>query len=159
MLPDDVFRNRVRDVCQTLEQWCEGRKDVARITRETGAGFWRLAAVPGAAQACPVEVVIHHAAQTIDLGIGRESCTGLGVEVLERLPALFAAVEAGLAIERCWHSALTELPLAVDTLVPAGDGETWLHRRVLGRGRTFDEHDAIASDHRYTPWRRLGHGA
>ena len=154
MLPNDVFRNRVREVIADLEHWCFEHTLIAQIDRESSPAFWRLSATPAATNACSIELIIHHASQHFDIAIGTETYEALGVATLDQLLPLCHAVEAGRVLTRTWSSLLTRAPHSVESHVHLDDGTTWSNRRLEPTATGIAVAHCSARDRHYAPWQR-----
>jgi hypothetical protein len=155
MLPDDTFRARVRSAAGQIRTTLARLANVARTDETETGGYWRIAAEPAAANACPFELIVHFDRQAFDIVIGPESYESCPAEDPALLPAMVEAIVNGDVITRRWRSANTGAPHSVDTIVPLPDGSDWERSRLEGTiARAIPRASRISEDHRYTPYAR-----
>lgn len=157
-ISDDTFRARHRLTVDDLERWCFDLTLVAEIEREPTADYWRLAVQPAALNACPVEIIVHHRSQTLDLAIGSTLHPGLSGDLLEHLAPLCRAIEVGRVVTRRMTSTSTGRRLADESVVSLADGTIW--RDSVGPdcqrlARELPEDGIVVTTRHYTPWRRV----
>jgi len=151
MLPDDVFRAKRDSTVAALQAWSRAHADCAHTEEEAAGAYWRLAVVPFASGACPLEVILHQR-QTCDLAIGPETYEDRPSDEFDRLPALAEAIAAGRVLTRTKSSAMTGLVLAIETEVRPANVEIWKADRWLVTG--VRRSAILRDDHWYVPYRR-----
>lgn len=151
MLADDVFRKELAATTQKLAAWAAGLRETGQFDIREGHGFWSLAARPQTPGACAVTLVLR-ADQKFDLSLDGSSFEDQNIEDLSVFPALIEAVGVGHVERTASCSALTGLPLAVETRVLFHDGRVWSRRREINPPLKGDE--AVEDTARYLPYRR-----
>jgi hypothetical protein len=154
MFSDDVYRNRLSSVIETLDAWAREQADVAVTTTNINASFWKLSVSPFAPGACPFELMLR-ADQRFNLQIGREVYEDKPVDTFEFFPMLVRAIGSGNVERIEVSSALTAALEAIETRVTLEDGWAWIgERRVGPRGMRRTETVLEQRAHRFLPYRR-----
>lgn len=135
MHADDQFRLAFDAATTALTAWAERQRETAEIEIEDLGTFWRLSLAPTAANACPVDLILHRDSQRYDIQIGPETYEALVIETFELFEPLLAAVVAGRVTTCRVESAVSGALLAVETRVELGEGEMWRGWRDTGMGR------------------------
>jgi hypothetical protein len=155
MLQDDAFRARLRSAIGQIKTTLARLASIARIDETETGTYWRIAAEPAAANACPFELIVHFDRQAFDIVIGAESYESCPAEDAALLRAMVEAIVNGDVITRRWSSANTGAPCSVDTIVPLPDGTDWQRSRQEGTlARVIPPASRIFEDHRYAPYAR-----
>jgi hypothetical protein len=155
MLPDDTFRAHVRAATGQIRAALARLASVARIDETETGSYWRIAAEPAAANACPFELIVYFDRQAFDIVIGPESYESCPAEDPALLPAMVEAIVNGDVITRTWVSANTGAPHSVATILPLPDGSDWERSRLEGTvARAIAPASRISEDHCYAPYTR-----
>jgi hypothetical protein len=153
MQPQDIFRQQFDEVTARLGVLAAGLTDVAEVTRESTASYWRLRIEPKTATACPVELILHRN-QTFDVQIGSEALEGLSIESLDLFEPLLSAVVSGAVLTRRYASTSTGIDYAAETIIGPRDRAVWQHMS-RNRAPTIDLSTCVVSERHYTPYRRV----
>lgn len=129
MLSDDVFRTRLQSTCADLARWADTVRGSAEVTISEGPTYWKLAAAPHAAGACPFEMVLR-GDQLLDITIAGETYEDRAMPPLSSLLPLVEALARGDVVERHWTSQETGALVMVETMVGQAGGEAWTDRRI-----------------------------
>lgn len=153
MQSDDTFRRAFDAATASLTTWAEAQRDVAEVDCEASDEFWRLALVPHAARACPVEVILHRQRQTFDLQVGRETWEGEAIGDLDMFQTLLQAVVDGDVVSRRLRTAATDTPLG--TCVTIGREASALRFMSLTEvGKRIGLDNAVVRDEHWLAYRR-----
>lgn len=154
MRSDDAFRRAFEQATAELAMAAAALEDVATVTVERAASYWRLALQPTAPAACPLELVLDPESQTFDIQIGPDTWEGSPIDDVATLTDLVTAVVDGRVVSRkvCTHA--TGSALATETLVTLLNGDTWRRRRTTPLGERLDVADATTIDRHWAPYRR-----
>ena len=68
------------------------------MIEERTPAFWRLALLPHAANACPVELILHRDSQTYDIQLGHEAYEAKAIEAFRLFEPLLDAVVGGQVV-------------------------------------------------------------
>ncbi len=153
MLSDDHYRAKLQQTTAAIKAWTGFVADVADVEEGEHGEAWRLALVPHAAHACPVEILLRED-RRFDLALAGEIYEDCELGSLDDLLPLIEAVVEGRVIRRVTRSAATGLLREVSTIVAMADGT------VIELGRngvvTDAEHDASGEvrDRHFLPYRR-----
>jgi hypothetical protein len=154
MLSNDQFATTLQTTAARLTEWAKALGACAAVDLEAAPAYWRLALAPRAKGACPVEVIVHRATQTLDLQVGPESFEALPAGDLADLTGLLQAVVDGGVTHRRLETAAGGVPVHVETEIAARGGLHWHRRRTLpGRGR-FADQPLVARATHWLPYRR-----
>jgi hypothetical protein len=152
MLSDDVYRSKLAAVFAGLKQAAAALADVAHVEQTESADFARLSLIPGAAGACPVEIMLR-ADQLYDIQIGNEFYEDCAIERIDLFLPLISAVTRGDVIQRRHISAATGTELEIETIVPLPGGEAWRKSHVHP-GAARSGAATVFEDRRFVPYRR-----
>ena len=92
MYPDDVYRNELRAVIETLSAWAA--KYPGDVETRASTGFWQLVARPKTKGACPLTLVLR-SDQKFDMALAGETFEDRPVEDFALFEAVAAAVSEG----------------------------------------------------------------
>ncbi|MGQ0457157.1 MAG: hypothetical protein ACT4OU_08845 [Hyphomicrobium sp.] len=153
-LPDDVFRARLAETVQAMEQWADEMRDAADIAIREAATFWKIDAAPFAPGACRFETLFN-ANQTYSLVVAGETYENRPFDRFEFFPMLARAVAAGRVERIETLSALTAAVEMIETRIELEDGWAWIGERRVGPrvGRRLE----VAEERRvrrFLPYRR-----
>lgn len=154
MQSDDQFRRTFEAATARLSTWAEAQSDAATVQTETMGPSWRLSLVPTAANACPVELIVHRDAQSFDIQVGPEASEGHRIETFALLDDILAAVVDGRVVTQQLSSVEAGSLLAVDTRVILGDGVDWMCRRLTAIGSHRPTHKALVRERHWLAYRR-----
>ena len=151
MQPLDSYRLQLSQLVASIKAWSGFVADVAKVEmQEIGEG-WRLAMLPTAPGACPLEVVLDGREPKCDLKVGREIYEDWPLPSLDIVLPLVEAVAEGRIVTRQMVSAATGLPLAVSTQIALANGT----RIELPSGRPDISGPAsLARSIHYVPYRK-----
>jgi hypothetical protein len=156
MQSDDQFRLAFEAATSRLATWAGRQQDAADVIVETVGAFWRLSLVPHAANACPVELILHRDTQSFDVQFGPEVYEGQPIEAFEAFEPLLDAAVAGHVITRNVSSGHGGLALMVQTVVQPDDRIAWIaERRMVAEAQSaVAMAAAVARDRHWVPYRR-----
>ena len=149
MVSDDTFRAYLERSAAALTAWRGFVTDVATCDVSVEGRNVRLELRPNTRHACPVELVLY-AKQRYDIAIAGEIYEDVGLTGREEFVPLLTAITEGRVVTRTELSALTERPVAVETIVTVGGGQVWRRGRPIAPA----EAETIYRDHHYLPYRR-----
>lgn len=159
MFSDDVYRNRLSGVIETLEAWAAGQRDVADVETQATASFWKLSVAPHVTGACPVALMVR-ADQRFNVQIADETYEDKPVDSFEFFPMLLRAIAAGNVERVVISSALTAAIDAIEMRVTLEDGWAWIGERRMGRPARRDAGKGATDSaqemraYRFLPYRR-----
>lgn len=138
-LPTDVFRARLAETVEALEEWAAATRSAADISIREQATFWKLSAAPYARGACPFEVLFN-AEQTYSLAIAGEVYEDRPFDRFEFFPMMARAMSAGRVERVETANALTATIEMIETRIELEDGWVWIGERRIGQRqrRTLD---------------------
>ena len=154
MQSDDLFRLGFDNATARLAAWAERLGDAATVQTENLGQYWRLSLVPHAANACPVELILHRDTQSFDIQLGQEAFEGHRVEAFQLLEDILMSVVAGHVVTQQLCSPGSGSLLAVETRVSLATGEAWSGLRLTDIGAQRPTHDAIIRARHWVPYRR-----
>ena len=153
MFSDDVYRNRLSTVIETLEAWAREHRDVTNAETSANASHWKLLVAPHVAGACPFALMLR-ADQKFDVQIADEIYEDKPVDTFEFFPMLVRAIAGGNVERVAISSALTGALEAIETRVTLEDGWAWIGERRLGRTARRTDGAQQLRAHRFLPYRR-----
>jgi hypothetical protein len=154
MQSDDQFRLAFDAATARLDTWAERHRDCAHVALERSDQFWRLSVTPHAANACPVELILHSNAQCFDVQFGPEAYEAQPIVSFDGFEPLLDAVVTGHVITRQSTSAAGGLPILVETIVQPADRIAWIaERRTTAAGQMVGT-AILTRDRHWVPYRR-----
>ena len=147
MQSDDAYRNELHALIRELRAWIEGFAEIVEYEATEAADYWRLAVMPRAATACPIELILHRN-QRYDMTIGRETYEDRPIESLGLFQPLLQAIVEGHVITRTWTTLATGAHHSVETIVDLG-GEIWRAEHVNPDIATVAGRDQCAARDRH----------
>lgn len=149
MLSDDTFRAYLERTTAALTAWRGFVADVALCLVSVEERNVRLDLVPTTRLACPVELVLY-SKQRYDIAIAGEVYEDLVLTGREEFVPLLTAITEGRVVTRTELSAVSNRPVAVETIVTLSSGQHWRRRRQIAPA----EAETICRDHHYLAYRR-----
>ena len=154
MLPDDVFRTRLRATIESLRYWIPSIADTAETEEGETETAWKMAISPKVTGASPFELMLR-ADQMHDIASAGEVYENRPIQSFDIFIELAEAIVAGNAVQRRWVSAATGAPCSVETLVLLGNGRLWRDGRNAGVIPDGVPRDALVRhDRNFLPYRR-----
>jgi hypothetical protein len=154
MQSDDQFRLALDAATARLDAWAERHGDCAEVSVERVGNFWRLSVMPHAANACPVELILHRDTQNFDLQLGLEAYERRAIGAFDLFEPLLDAVVAGHVVTRHTLSAAGGIPLLVETIIQPDDQIAWIAERQTSAGSKMTAADTVTRDRHWVPYRR-----
>jgi hypothetical protein len=151
VLSDDVYRAKLTKTFHDLKRFAATLTGVAHVDLQETPDFVKLSALPLAAGACPVEMMLR-ADQLYDIAIGTEFYEDCPIDDLGLFELLLAAVVRGDVVQRHTVSVATETHHAIETIVHMVGRAAWRRGHVLGVCPPTG--DVIARDRRFLPYLR-----
>lgn len=149
MQPQDQFDRRYEETIAALGAWADAVKDVAEVTIERTASYWRLRLDPASSGACPAELILHRN-QTYDVMVGPEAYEGLALASFEGLRPLLESIVAGTVATLTRRSAMTHRIVGIETIVGAAHASMFAQTRRLSPASPTD----LSTVKHYLPYRR-----
>ena len=153
MVADDVFRSRLQAAIADLRQWGATVARSTHMEQTEGHDFWKLAATPLGAAACPFELVLRMD-QKYDISIAGETYEDLPITRLDLFLPLVTAIAEGRVVQRHTLAAATAALLSIETRVTLDDGEIWSQRRDLADLPLLTADETLVSDRHFLPYAR-----
>lgn len=152
MQPDDIFTARLATLIGDAAAWLTRQRDVAEVDETRAPLYWRLAAQPFLAGACPIEIVVYRR-QGYDIALAGETYEDLATDDLELLPLVLQAIEHGRVLRRSWLTLATGSERSVETIVTYPGGKLCWERRVEPFSRLVEASQCHVHDRHYLPYR------
>lgn len=138
MQSDDVFRRNLEKTKSALRAWAKSVEDVAVIDVRDTPAFFDITANPHAAGASPFGLVLRQD-QRFDLAVANEVFADREISDFDFFAKLATAVTDGHVAQVLTSSALTGLPLEIETRAQLDDGTVWTGARTLHHAATAGE--------------------
>ena len=154
MQSDDQFRLAFDAAIARLAAWADTYSDSATVQTESVGQYWRLSLAPQAANACPVEVILHRDTQSFDIQLGSETYECNRIEAFEIFDQILAAVVDGRVVTRHLASANSGAVVAIETGVSLTDTADWNRRRTTEIGANRMPEDVLVRERQWLAYRR-----
>jgi hypothetical protein len=154
MQSNDQFRLAFDVATERLNGWAKQHADCADLIVEGVGQFWRLGMSPKAANACPVELILHRDTQNFDIQLGSEVYEGIPIDGFDLFEPLLDAVVAGTVVTRLTTTAAGAVALKVETIVQPENRLAWIAERLTPIGQRMVAPVTLTRDRHWVPYRR-----
>ena len=151
---DDRYRAKLQATIEALRYWVPTISDSASIAETDSADYWRIDVSPHIANTCPFELILRTDGYH-DLIVAGEASEDQPTDDLDPFVPLAQAISNGRVIQKIAHSAATQTPLSIETIVMLPKGSTWKRFRELDAASSVGiRNETVVETRHFLPYKR-----